>query len=66
MTTSSEHQRPTPPPPSGKHWQELTATLPQQPAEAFADWISCQLDELESEQAQFTSPKSLMQSLRRS
>lgn len=65
MTTSSNHQRPTPPPPSGKHWQELTATLPQQPAEAFADWLSRRLEDLEMEQAHFTSPKSLKKSLRR-
>ena len=65
MTTSSDHRRPTPPSPSGEHWQELTATLPQQPAEAFAEWLSRQLEELETEQSRFTSPKSLNKSLRR-
>ena len=48
MTTSSDHRTPAPQP-SGEHWYELTATLPQKSTEAFGKWLDQELDSLEQE-----------------
>jgi len=55
MTTSSDHQ--TPPTASGEHWYELTATLTQTSCELFGDWLSQELETLESELEQFTTER---------
>ncbi len=57
MTTSSDHQ--TPPKASGEHWYELTATLAQESCELFGDWLSQELQALESDLEQFTTQRSV-------
>jgi hypothetical protein len=65
MTTSSDHRTPSAPRPSGKHWNELTATLPSKSTEEFGTWLSRELDVLVSELDAFVTPNSLRKSLRR-
>ncbi len=65
MTTSSDHRTPAPQP-SGEHWYELTATLPEKSTEAFGKWLDQELDSLEQELEGFVTPQSLRKSLRRS
>lgn len=64
MTTSSDHRTP-PPQPSGEHWYELTATLPEKSTEALGDWLDNELRMLEDELERFVTPQSLRKSLRR-
>jgi hypothetical protein len=64
MTTSSDHRTPAPQP-SGDHWAELTATLPEEPTQEFGTWLDHALEMLEDELEQFVTPNSLRKSLRR-
>ena len=64
MPTSSENRTPNKPQLEGEHWDEFIATLAPEATEAFADWISKDLADLEEKLEQFVSPSSLRQSLR--
>lgn len=58
MTTSSDHRTPATPLPSGEHWFELTATLCRESTEAFGDWLSDELRELEDQLEAYVTPRS--------
>lgn len=65
MMTSSDHRNPDAPRPSGEHWRELTAVLPERTVEQFADWLDNRLAVLEAEQVKYVTRQSLSKSLRR-
>ena len=65
MTTSSDHRTPSAPRPSGDHWAELTATLPEVPVEELGTWLDQQLNQLQEELESYVTPNSLRKSLRR-
>jgi hypothetical protein len=64
MTTSSDYRTPSPRP-DGKHWAELTATLPEKPTQMFGDWLDLELEKLEQGLDKYVTRNSLRKSLRR-
>ena len=70
MTTSSDHQTPSPQPPGDNwsdsdHWDELTAPLSSESTEEFGSWISDELEVMLCELDAYVTPNSLKKSLRR-
>lgn len=65
MTTSSDHRTPATPRPCGEHWFELTATLSRESTEAFGDWLSYELKQLEDRLEAYVTPNSRRKSRRR-
>lgn len=64
MTTSSKNTTHEAPKPSGEHWNELIATLPEQSVEQFGTWLDAQLAELDAELEKYVTKISLRKSLR--
>jgi hypothetical protein len=62
MTTSSDHRTPASPRPSGEHWYELTATLSRKSTEAFGDWLTDELKDLECMLDAYVTPRSRLKS----
>ena len=50
---------------AGEHWYEMTAILPAQESQDFANWLESELAILEESLHHFGSPKASGESLRR-
>jgi hypothetical protein len=64
MTTSSNKTPGNTPKPSGEHWRELSAVLPELTIEQFGEWMDEQLAGLDKDLAKYITKVSLRKSLR--
>lgn len=65
MKTSNNQHTPASPDPAPEHWSELMATLPLEDTDEFGDWLEEELSSFEADHAEFVTPISRKESLRR-